>query len=65
MRDAIENDRLDQRWLLLRQELEVVKAALERNANDASRDGREWSQKLLQWRDEIEVSLADLPGRAA
>jgi len=65
MTDAIENDRLDRRWLLLRQELEVVKAALERNANDASRDGREWSQKLLQWRDEIEVSLADLPGRAA
>jgi hypothetical protein len=65
MTEAIENDRLDRRWILLRQELEVVKAALERNARDASCDGREWSQKLLQWRDEIEVSLRELPGRAA
>ncbi len=65
MTDAIENDRLDQRWILLREELEVVTAALERNAEDASREGREWSQKLIQWRDEIEVSLAELPSRAA
>ena len=65
MTDAIENDRFDQRWILLRQELEVVKAALERNANDASGDGGAWSQKLLQWRDEIEVSLVELSRRAA
>ncbi|MFY9656942.1 MAG: hypothetical protein WAK01_10200 [Methylocystis sp.] len=65
MTDAIENDRLDQRWNLLSQELEVVKAALERHAKDASCDGRDWSLKLLQWRDEIEVSLREMPERAA
>ena len=65
MTDPIENDRLDRRWILLREELDVVTAALERNAEDASRDGREWSRKLLQWRDDIEVSLAEMPERAA
>ena len=65
MTDPIENDRLDRRWILLREELDVVTAALERNAEDASRDGQEWSRKLLQWRDDIEVSLAEMPERAA
>ena len=64
MTDAVENS-LATRRLLLRQELEVVKAALERSAGveDASRD--EWSKKLRQWRNEIELSLRNLPNRAA
>ena len=64
MTDAVENS-LARRGLLLRQELEVVKAALERSASDedASRDG-EWSKKLRRWRNEIEVSLQNLPNRA-
>ena len=65
MTDATENG-LARRGHLLRQELEVVKAALERSAGveDASRDG-EWSKKLRRWRNEIEVSLRNLPNRAA
>jgi hypothetical protein len=65
MTDAVEN-RLARRGLLLRQELAVVKAALERSARieDAARDG-EWSRKLRRWRNEIEVSLRNLPNRAA
>jgi hypothetical protein len=64
MTDAVENS-LATRGHLLRQELEVVKAALERSAGveDASRD--EWSKKLRQWRNEIELSLRNLPNRAA
>ena len=64
MTDAVENS-LATRGHLLRQELEVVKAALERSAGveDASRD--EWSKKLRQWRNEIELSQRNLPNRAA
>ncbi len=55
------------RAILLQQELEVVKAALERNAKaeSASRDTQEWSSKLRQWRDDIELSLRNLPNRTA
>jgi len=65
MTDAVEN-RLVRRGLLLRQELEVVNAALQRSAEvaDISRDA-EWSKKLRRWRNEIEVSLRNLPNRAA
>jgi hypothetical protein len=65
MTDAVENS-LTTRRLLLRQELEVVKAALERSATveGATTDG-EWSRKLRRWRNEIEVSLRNLPNHAA
>jgi hypothetical protein len=55
------------RAILLQQELEVVKAALERSAQveSASRDKEEWSSKLRQWRDDIELSLRSLPSRTA
>jgi hypothetical protein len=65
MTDAVENS-LATRGHLLRQELEVVKAALERSATveGATTDG-EWSRKLRRWRNEIEVSLRNLPNHAA
>ena len=65
MTDAVENW-LATRGLLLREELEVVKAAIQRSATDqdARRDG-EWSKKLRRWRNDIEVSLRNLPNRAA
>ena len=55
------------RAILLQQELEVVKAALERNARveATSKDGQEWSSKLRRWRDDIELSLRNLPNRTA
>jgi len=66
MAKGVEN-RLASRGLLLRQELEVVKIAIERSAKleDASRDEGDWSRKLRRWRDEIEVSLRNLPNRLA
>ena len=66
MTGAVEN-RLATRGTLLRQELEVVKAAIERSAKleDASRDKQEWSRKLRRWRNEIELSLRNLSNRAA
>ena len=53
--------------VLLRRELEVVKAALERNASveSTSRDKQEWSTKLRRWRDDIELSLRNLSNRSA
>jgi hypothetical protein len=66
MTDAVENW-VGTRGLLLRQELEVVKIAIERGAKieHASREAREWSKKLRRWRVEIELSLRNLPNRLA
>jgi hypothetical protein len=66
MTDTVENW-LATRGLLLRQELEVVKIAIERSAKveDMSREAREWSRKLRRWRVEIELSLQNLPNRTA
>ena len=65
MTEAVENS-LATRRRCLRQELEVVKAALERNAavKGATTEG-EWSKKLRRWRNEIELSLRNLPNHAA
>ncbi len=66
MTGAAENG-LSPRAILLRQELEVVEAALKRSARveTTSRDGQEWSSKLRRWRDDVQLSLRNLQNHAA
>jgi len=57
----------DRRELLLLDELEAVKAAIERVGSAGSQSGvsTEWLSKLLKWRDDVEASLQRPPRRAA